>query len=64
MPARAEEYLEVVSGELRRPSRLSLVQYLGGLEELQVLVVRDNLDLVVGSFQISSLSLEAVDYCE
>ena len=64
MPARAEEYLEVVSGEFLRPSRLSPVQHLRCLEELQVLVVRDDLDLVFCSFQISSPSLEAVDYCE
>ena len=53
MFATAEEYLEVVSGEFLRLSRLSPIQHLCFLEEFQVLVVRDDLNLVVGSFQIS-----------
>ena len=61
LPARAKEDLEVVSGEFFCPSRLSPIQLLCFLEEIQVLVVRDDLNLVLSSFQISPPSLEAVD---
>ena len=42
---------------------MSPVQHLGCLEELQVLVVRDDLNLEVGSFQIPPPSRKAVNYC-
>ena len=60
LPARLKGDLEVIAGEHLRPSCLLPVQYLSCLEELQVLVVQYDLDLVFGSFQISSPSLEAV----
>ena len=61
MSARVKVDLDVITSEFLGPSCLSLVEHLCCLEKFQVLVVRDDLNLVFCSFQMSSPSLEAVD---
>ena len=55
---------EVESGKVQRPPSLPLVQLLGCTEVLKVLVVRPNLKLAWGTFEVVLPLFQCADDCQ
>src|SRR6202795_4090808 len=55
---------EVEAGQVERPSGLVAVEFLGGLEVLQVLMVRPDLERLAGPFQVVSPLFQCSDDCQ
>ena len=55
---------EIEGREILGPASLTAREHLGGREVLQVLVVGDNVDTVLGAFEVVSPDFEALEYGE